>query len=277
MAAMAHAPKDPLAATDRLLVDGTNLLHAMSRAADRTPVAAVIARLRGLAPGDIAIELVFDGPAERNLRGERIAPGITVRYSGPRTGDELLLSLVDEVRAQGGLDATGRILVVSDDRELAFGLRQRGARMAGTAWLIGRLERGRLAGPRRSSRGSSIGAGRPPAAIGRPTRGLLGRPAPGGRGRANVTPGHAANAGRAAGAGRARTPDGPAPETDSRSSANPRPATDPRLMDAGPPVPSPEANGDTDERPGWNPGRGATAKRGNARRSPRASRPNREP
>jgi len=218
MPAMAHAEKDPLAATDRLLIDGTNLLHAMSRASEGLPASAIIARLRGLARDDIAIELIFDGPAERNLRGERIAPGLTVRYSGPRTGDELLLSLVDEVRAEGGLDATGRALVVSDDRELAFALRQRGARTAGTAWLIGRLERGKLAAPHRSVRGSSIGAGRAPGKIGGAGRGLAGRPAP-----------------------------------------------------------SPDANGDADDRRGWNPGRGATAKRGNPRRAPRGSRPTDKP
>jgi hypothetical protein len=271
MAAMAHASKDPLAATDRLLIDGTNLLHAMSRAADRTPASAVIARLRGVAPGDIAIELIFDGAAERNLRGERIAPGLTVRYSGPRTGDELLLSLVDEVRAEGGLDATGRVLVVSDDRELAFGLRQRGARTAGTAWLIGRLERGKLAAPHRSVRGTSVGAGRPPAAIGGPTRGLVGRPAPGGRrSRVDVRPGPRGRPGAPRPPGSDATAADRGPATDREPVADHEPS-------AGPPTPSPEANGDTDDRPGWNPGRGATAKRGNPRRSPRGSRPNSNP
>jgi len=249
MTAMAHLSKDPLAATDRLLIDGSNLLHAMSRASGRTPASAVIARLRGLAPEGIAIELIFDGPAERNLRGERIAPGLTVRYSGPRTGDELLLSLVDEVRSHGGLDATGRALVVSDDRELAFALRQRGARTAGTAWLIGRLERGKLAAPRRSIRGSSIGAGRSPGAIGGASRGLVGRPAPGGGTRGS----------------------GPRP-VPGRRSPLPSSRPDPTPAEAGPPTPGPEANGDTDDRPGWNPGRGATTKRGNPRRAPRRSR-----
>jgi len=266
MAAMAHTSKDPLAATDRLLIDGTNLLHAMSRAAGRTPASAVIARLRGVASGDIAIELIFDGPAERNLRGERIAPGITVRYSGPRTGDELLVSLVDEVRAQGGLDATGRVLVVSDDRELAFALRQRGARTAGTAWLIGRLERGKLAAPHRSVRGSSIGAGRTPPAIGGPSRGLVGRPAPGG-GRLATSPGR-------------RSSPSFLPVQRPRPGSQGPLASGSAPTDPGPPTPSPEANGDTDERQGWNPGRGATTKRGNPRRSPRASRgssPNENP
>ena len=52
--------------------------------------------------------------------------------------------------------ATDSILVVTDDRDLKFALRKRGARTAGSAWLIGRLDRPRLSSP-------SVGNRRPPA------------------------------------------------------------------------------------------------------------------
>lgn len=155
---MTSLPKDPLAATDRLLVDGSNLLHALTRGSGggAAPPATVVGRLRGVVPPSVSIDLVFDGPAERGLRGERIASGLTVRYSGPRTGDAVILSLVDEIGASGGAGATAAVLVVTDDRDLRHRLRARGARTAGCAWLIGRLDRP----TRRSS--PSVGNARPP-------------------------------------------------------------------------------------------------------------------
>jgi hypothetical protein len=153
---MSDKPKDPLFATDRLIVDGSNLLHALTRGggAGAAPPASVIGRLRGVAPASIAIDLVLDGPVERGLRGERIASGLIVRYSGARTGDDVILSLVDEIGRLGGAEASAAVLVVTDDRDLRHGLKIRGARTAGCAWLIGRLDR--------PSRKASVGNGRPP-------------------------------------------------------------------------------------------------------------------
>jgi hypothetical protein len=48
------------------------------------------------------------------------------------------------------------LLIVSDDHDLRARLRAKGARTAGSAWLIGRLERPRLSAP-------SVGNRRPPA------------------------------------------------------------------------------------------------------------------
>ncbi len=163
-----HDARDPLAATDRLLVDGTNLLHALGKrrsgsgdGAGSTPMppATLIGRLRGAIPASIGIELVFDGPPERGMRGERVAAGLIVRHAGRRTADELLISLVDEARAMAGAAATAGLLIVSDDHALRTHLRERGARTAGAAWLIGRLERKTLASP-------SVGNRRPPRAPG---------------------------------------------------------------------------------------------------------------
>jgi hypothetical protein len=198
MMRMPHADRDPLAATRRLLVDGTNLLHALSRMPGAAPQAALIGRLRGVIPATTMIELVFDGPAERGLRNERIAAGVLVRYSGGRTADAVMLTLIDDVRLLDGAEGTATLLVVTDDRDLRHGSRLRGARTAGSAWLLGRLGAGRLASP-------SVG--------------------------------------------------------------NPRPARPPRV-----PAASLSNDGDPTEadRRGWKPGRGATTKRGNPHKAPKA-------
>jgi hypothetical protein len=153
-------PRDPLTGTDRLLIDGTNLLHALSRKPGAAPQAALIGRLRAIVPASIGIELVFDGAPDRGMRGERVASGLIVRHAGRRSADEVLLSLVDETRAVAGAAATGALLVVSDDHALRASLRAKGARTAGSAWLLGRLERPKLSAP-------SVGNRRPP--VSRPT------------------------------------------------------------------------------------------------------------
>ena len=149
-------PRDPLAATDRLIVDGSNLLHALARRTGPAPQAALIGRLRAAIPASIGVELVFDGPPESGLRGERIAAGLIVRHAGRRSADEVLVGLVDHARAAAGVGAASGLLVVTDDRELRTTLHAKGARTAGTAWLLGRLDRPRLAAP-------SIGNRRAPA------------------------------------------------------------------------------------------------------------------
>jgi YacP-like NYN domain len=155
-------PRDPLADTTKLLVDGTNLLHALTRGpgaggGDRQPPAAVIGRLRAAIPAETAITLVFDGPSERGVRGERIAGGLTVQYSGRRTADEVILQLVDDVATWSEADgpAASTVLVVTDDRALRAAIHRKGGRSAGAAWLIGRLDRPRLSAP-------SVGNARPP-------------------------------------------------------------------------------------------------------------------
>lgn len=203
---MPQPDRNPLAATQRLLVDGTNLLYALSKTSTAAPPAALIGRLRGAIPAATTIELVFDGPPERGLRNERIAAGVIVRYSGGRTADEVILTMIEDVRLLDGADGTATLLVVTDDRDLRHGSRLRGARTAGSAWLLGRLGAGRLASP-------SVG--------------------------------------------------------------NPRPARHPRPSRSGPaPSSSPALSSDGDpaemDRPGWKTGRGATTKKGNPKRAPKA-------
>ena len=178
--------RDPLAHTDRLIVDGSNLLPALARRGGAVPAAALIGRLRAAIPPTTAVELVFDGAPDPGLRGERIASGVVVRHSGRRTADDVIADTVESI----GRATAERLLIVTDDRELGGAVRARGAKTAGTAWLIGRLDRPRLASP-------SIGNRRPP--------------------------------------------------------------------------PTPPATADDPDRDPWQPGRGATTKRGNPRRRRRSS------
>jgi hypothetical protein len=154
---MSRPPRDPLLGVERLLVDGSNLLHALSQSAIPAPQAALIGRVRAVIPPTIGIELLFDGPPEGGLRGTRIASGVTVRHSGRWSADDLALRMVTE--ATGGRPDQARaspaILVVTDDGRLASNLRARGAATIGTSWLINRLGRQRQAAP-------SAGRPRPP-------------------------------------------------------------------------------------------------------------------
>ena len=170
---MTRIARDPLTGVSRLLVDATNLLHQLSRGPERLPPAALIGRLRAAIPAEVSIELVFDGPPERGLKGERIAHGVSVRYGGRFSADTILITLVEEA-AGGGPGADG-VLVVTDDRALRSAVTIRGARTAGAAWLLGRLARPRLAAP-------SVGNARPPIAQPEPGEDRSSRPwAPGRR------------------------------------------------------------------------------------------------
>lgn len=170
---------DPLVGTERLIVDGSNLLYAIGRGkGGPAPAATLIGRLRGVIPGPIRVELIFDGPPDHGLRGERIAAGLTVRHSGKFTADSLIDRLVADAIGTGGTTEAAHaagtaMLIVTDDIDLGHRVRRRGARTASARWLVGRLERGVLSAPsagagrspgssRASDAGRSAGAGRPP-------------------------------------------------------------------------------------------------------------------
>ena len=144
---------DPLAGTERLLIDGSNLLHALGRGKGRpAPAATLVGRLRAVIPAPIRIELIFDGPPDRGLHGTRIASGLTVRHSGSMSADRLIERLVAEAIGTGGTPdaahaAGDAILVITDDIELGQRVRRRGGRSAGAVWLTRRLDRGVLSAP----------------------------------------------------------------------------------------------------------------------------------
>jgi hypothetical protein len=154
---MSRPRGDPLAGTDRLVVDATNLLRALGRGLPSLPPAAVVGRLRAVIPATASVELVFDGPPEPGMRRTRVAAGVVVQYSAPATADGAILSMLErmDVAARAG------VLVISDDTELRAMAERLGARSARNRWLIGRLERGVLAAPsvgNRRAAGAGTGA-----------------------------------------------------------------------------------------------------------------------
>ena len=176
---------DPITGTERLLIDGSNLLYALGRAkGGPAPAATLVGRLRAVIPPAVRIELILDGAPDPGMRGTRIASGLTVRHSGSGSADRLIEQLVADAIGSGGTPeaahaAADAILVVTDDIDLGQRVRRRGSRSAGTPWLTKRLDRGVLSAP-------SAGTPRPA----RPTR-PTGPPRPG-----SQRPADAANAAR---------------------------------------------------------------------------------
>ena len=151
---MSRGPRRPLEGIDRIIIDGTNVLHALERQADPPPAATLIGRLRSVIPAELKIVLVLDGPPSPGLATRRLASGLELRHAGRRTADMVILDLVTGKIAptRGNDSPTPPTLVVSDDRELTYRARQLGATTIGSSWLIERLSGSRLASP---------GAGRP--------------------------------------------------------------------------------------------------------------------
>ena len=127
----------------RLVVDGTNVLYALTRSSSPLPPAALIGRLRAIVPPGVAVVLVLDGSPEHGLVSRRVASGVEVRYSGRFTADEVILRLTEHDFAA---DSAG-LLVVTDDFELAASVRRVGGRTVRNGWLIDRLGRQRLSAP----------------------------------------------------------------------------------------------------------------------------------
>jgi len=154
--------RSPLEGTERLVVDGTNLLYRIAPASSRSssapsaPPAAIVGRLRAAIPAAISIDLVFDG-AGHGVFG-RVAQGMVVRYSGHRTADDVILDLASEAAlARAGRATADRVLVVTNDRDLRTKLHAKGARTVPLQWLLERLDVPVLASP-------SAGNRRPPIA-----------------------------------------------------------------------------------------------------------------
>jgi hypothetical protein len=181
------ATAEPLAGVERVLVDGSNLAHALAgrdaagRSAVPAPAAGVLAAVRATFPTSVRVELVFDGTGEVGItragRFGRAASNLFVEHAGRRAADRVIEDAVEaQLRADGPAGTWG-ILVVTDDRELRGIAQSKGARVGGTAWLVGRLDRARAGvGPAptrgpgaghgssggRAPSGSSIGNRRPP-------------------------------------------------------------------------------------------------------------------
>jgi rRNA-processing protein FCF1 len=176
----ANARQTPFDGTERLIIDGTNLLYRLGAGAGGpAPASAIVGRIRAAVPMPIAIDLVFDGVGH-GVYG-RLAQKMAVRYSGRQSADDTILDLVSEAALRGGGPAaTDRVLVVTNDRALRDLLAAKGARTAPLQWLIAKLDVPAPA-PRPAASGggparaTSIGQGRPPG--GHPSGGGHDRPA----------------------------------------------------------------------------------------------------
>ena len=168
---MPAAPRrSPLEGTDRVIVDGTNLLYRIgAKAGGPAPASAVVGRIRGAIPTQVSIDLVFDGVGH-GVYG-RLAQNMLVRYSGKRSGDDVILDLVSEAAMQGhgGPAAADRVLVITSDRPLHDRVVAKGGRAVPLQWLTTRLDLpppvptapGTPGGS--AKRAATIGQGRPKA------------------------------------------------------------------------------------------------------------------
>jgi hypothetical protein len=130
-----------------LIVDGANVLHALSRTPGPAPAVAIIGRLRAIVPAGVGITVVLDGSPEHGLHLRQVASGVAVRYSGHETADEMIARMIEQTG-----DAEG-VLVVTDDIDLGNTIRHAGGRTARTGWLLNRLDRQRLAAPATGRKG----------------------------------------------------------------------------------------------------------------------------
>jgi hypothetical protein len=156
-----------LEGVERLVVDGTNVLHALRRSPSPLPAAALIGRLRSIVPPGVSVILVLDGSPEHGLVSRHVASGVEIRYAGRFTADDVIARLVEYEFAA----SSGGTLVVTDDIGLSNIVRRTGARTTRNGWLMDRLDRQRLSAP---------STGRPTTPPGTPPAGGIGRP-PAGR------------------------------------------------------------------------------------------------
>jgi hypothetical protein len=230
-----------LEGVQRLVVDGTNVLHALRRSTTPLPAAALIGRLRAIVPPDVSVILVLDGSPEHGMASRHVASGVEIRYAGRFTADEVIARLVEYEFAA----SSPGTLVVTDDIELTGIVRRSGGRTTRNGWLLDRLDRQRLSAP----------------SIGRPRAQRPNKP--------NEPPREPSE--------RQPNPRQPGAPGGRRGSSEPppsigRPNPPGRVAGLGAgPGPSPDDT-TADDRPRWSPGRGATRKRGNGRRKPASGR-----
>jgi hypothetical protein len=132
-----------LEGVSRLIVDGSNFTHFLSRSSTPTPAVALIGRLRSIVPPGVAVMVVLDGSPEYGLVTRQVASGVEVRYAGREPADALISRLADDPSP----DRRAGTLVVTDDIELSGLVRRAGGRTVRNAWLADRLGRQRLSAP----------------------------------------------------------------------------------------------------------------------------------
>jgi len=154
----------------RLLIDGRNLQGAMSRTsvAGSLPDRALVASVVAAVPPGAVTELLLDGYPTGGVVG-RIGPRFRIEFTKGRSADARIADRVEAAAAELGPIGVAGVVVVSDDREVRDQARRHGARVEGTAWLLGRRGAGPPGISRAARAGTSLGQGRPPR-VPRPDR-----------------------------------------------------------------------------------------------------------
>jgi len=127
----------------RLIVDGNNFMHVLSRSSTPVPAVALIGRLRSIVPPGVAVMVVLDGSPEFGLVTRHVAAGVEVRYAGREPADALISRLANDPSPE----RRAGTLVVTDDIELSGIVRRWGGRTVRNTWLLERLGRQRLSAP----------------------------------------------------------------------------------------------------------------------------------
>ena len=101
-----------------VIIDGNNLMHAVSPTGGRDVVRQqALETVRG---EGVTITVVFDGPPRQGSPEIEHLGRVTVRYSGERSADDLIVDLIP-----GGKRAAEWV-VVTDDRGLGRRVKERG-------------------------------------------------------------------------------------------------------------------------------------------------------
>jgi hypothetical protein len=225
-------PQAAVPELELLVIDGDNLLHRVRGMRDDAGLHWLLPRLRAWRPADVQILLMLDGsPGPGMGRRQLAAPGIQLQHSGRIDADTAIVELV---RARGYAERM-RTVVVTDDRQLSDRVRYGGVLVRRLDWLIDLLGR---PNPDSAEAVKSVAMAQAAAPV-RPTSARSTQPRPTA---ARSTP-------RPVGGS-------PRPPVGIGGGKPPRPdATTPIERD-------PE-----DAREPWKPGRGATTKRGNPKRT----------
>lgn len=146
---------------EHVIIDGNNLLHALHTRVAASPIGRErLVRLveRWADKGDQAVTLVFDGsPPRGGLARQMESPRITVRFSAPRTADDIIVDLINAASSPRD------VRVVSDDKAVGHAARYRRCRDT-TATDFTRELLGEPAHDGASSQESTGAAGGPDAA-----------------------------------------------------------------------------------------------------------------
>ncbi len=122
---------------EHVIIDGNNLLHTLR---EHAPIAAVgretmvrlIERWGRMSRREVT--LIFDGPAPRGGLGEQLSPqGLTVRFSAPKTADDLIVATIRDEK-----DPT-RLRVVTSDKAIRHAAGYRRCRCTDSVSFVSEL------------------------------------------------------------------------------------------------------------------------------------------